>query len=696
MFAFQRPARRRSQPAEAGHAQGGLPLAALWTAVGNSFVDAVSGAVATRNGSGTNGAVGGGEIGLLGNGSSWWTIPTITLPKPYTVVVRGYSPNSNKSMLFGQQGAITDYFWLNNGSGSTQLRAANNSSTAFANSAYGTLSTYVVTVDAGGNYKLFREGALLQSVFLATTPTLTVNAIGNGYSSTTFALNTGGGVSLFAALTQDVGVDRARELSLNPWQLFEPSPDNGINLGAILAAALAGIGGAQAGGAGDVTTSPTAGGSGGAQAGGAGSLAIAAGLAASSGAQAGGSGALDPAGTIALSTPVQYKMHQRDEVTDLADIDATGTYTGTPSAIQARFNGGSWATIDASPSGGTWSGTLSDCAVGQGTFEVRFANDSGVTDSVSDIGVGDIFIVAGQSNHSGRASTAVQPANAVFTAVQYGNDGTWKPLQEANTGSGAFDDQTGATYSVRTSQQAAVAGSYFGRLSTLIEQHGVPTAFVPVAMGSTAISAWLPFADHRAPSTLYGQALLRAEAAGGHRAMLWYQGEGDAGGGTSQATYESRLVTLVDSWFADTGKKTVVYQICRRGSTSTAGWDAIRAAQVAVPGYNSNAILGPDLEYAWTSTNIHYLTQGDIESLADIVFARLAELYGYTAAADLEGVGGAAAGGIATLQGAAAILAGVAGATAGGTAALTIASGDLVADVRYLITRPRTNWTITP
>ena len=379
------------------------------------------------------------------------------------------------------------------------------------------------------------------------------------------------------------------------------------------------------------------------------------------------------AGSITLTVPTRYQMHQRDG-SNVASITITGAYTGSPTAIEARFNGGAWSTIVASPAGGTISGTLSGCAVGQGTLEVRFTNATGINQSVLDVGVGDIYIVAGQSNHSGRAATAVQPANAVFKAIELKNDNTWGLLTENTSNSGAFDDTTGG-YAARAGQSGLVAGSYFGKLSSLLEAHGVPTAFVPCALGSTSLSAWQPYADHHATTTLYGIMLTRAELAGGHKAMLFWQGESDATSNTAQATYESGLNDFINHWYTDTGKQTIICKLCASGNV--AWYSTIRAAQQAVIDANSHVAGGIDMD-VWATGNIHYSTSGDITAVATAAYNKLVELYYTDAIAAISPASAAST--TSTLAGGA-VAAGALVAAAGATTQASIAASAVAACV---------------
>lgn len=101
---------------------------------------------------------------------------------------------------------------------------------------------------------------------------------------------------------------------------------------------------------------------------------------------------------------------------------------------------GPFTTIDTSPPSGTFSGTLTAEVVGQGSINVRFSNDTGVSGSVNNVGVGDIFIISGQSNASGRGNTLNNYTHATLKAGLFDNDDTWKELADAtDSNSGQTD-----------------------------------------------------------------------------------------------------------------------------------------------------------------------------------------------------------------------------------------------------------------
>ena len=310
---------------------------------------------------------------------------------------------------------------------------------------------------------------------------------------------------------------------------------------------------------------------------------------------------------------VPYRLFQRD-ASNNSTVRITGTYVGTPTNIESRWNGGGWTTLVTSPTGGTFDATRVLSGVGQGALEIRFSNATTITASLAAVGVGDVYLVIGQSNHVGKSNIyvpAMAPAgNPSWLPIERDKSGTWR--QNVETAGVKFDDATGAIYSVHV--DPTPIGSYFGNLATRIMAAGVPCAFIPLAMGSTTISAW---AVNLATTQLYGAALATATSVGDYKAALWWQGESNCGDGTTRATYEAALNVLVNDWYTRTGKKWVLMNInatgCAVGSAGTSssdtGFNAIHAAIANVAATNANVVGIADMNGAF-SGSVHYGATG--------------------------------------------------------------------------------------
>lgn len=311
---------------------------------------------------------------------------------------------------------------------------------------------------------------------------------------------------------------------------------------------------------------------------------------------------------------VAYRMFQRD-ASNQALVRITGTYSGSPTSIEYQWAGGAWTTLIASPSGEQFDETVTLQGPEQGNLSIRFSNSTGISATLASVGVGDVYLVGGQSNHVGMSAAYVLPeapgANLDWLSVKLGKNGIWQPhLEESGT---PFDDRTDATYSVQTNASTPL-GSYFGALATLIMEQGIPVGFVPCALGSSGIAAW---AVNTATSSLYGAMLARSTQIGDYKKVLWWQGENETTGSMTQSEFAAELNELVDDWYSRTGKQWIVLAINEAGTG--ANFQAIHDAIVEVGQTNPNVASYADLDGSFTSS-IHYGTTGEISEIANRVF----------------------------------------------------------------------------
>lgn len=314
---------------------------------------------------------------------------------------------------------------------------------------------------------------------------------------------------------------------------------------------------------------------------------------------------MDRSDRITVRSPAGYQAYQRDSNAE-ADISIAGTYAGTPTVIEARFDGGEWSVIDASPAGGTYLGTLTNQR-GQGTLEVRFANDHTVTDSVMNVGVGDVFLVAGQSNASGRGDNNQAYRHPTLKASMYRQDGRWAELSDPT------DSNDGA-------------GSPWPLLATLhMADQGVPVAFVTTADGGTGLVA--PDANWTRNGTQYNGFIsaVRNSGVNDAKAILWHQGERDARNSVSQADYQTALSHMLDDMQADLGGnfadlRLVSAQIGMAAGRTAAQLDPIRLAQANRWDHDADILAGPVLHDVDLSDaggdGIHFRTDAELQTLA--------------------------------------------------------------------------------
>jgi hypothetical protein len=243
------------------------------------------------------------------------------------------------------------------------------------------------------------------------------------------------------------------------------------------------------------------------------------------------------AATLMLSAPVDYQVNQR-QLTDrgilrihgnLADADSKGMIV--EARIVASGKAGAWQRLSTTFSGTSFAADFEVPAGGWHRLEVRAASGDKVLAEavVEHVGVGEVFVVAGQSNsanHGEEKQYTKSGKVATFDGQrwQLSND----PQPGASGGGGSFLPPFG---------------------DALAQRFNVPVGFIACGIGATSVREWLPKGTRFPnPPTLTGRvqqlpvgaweskgeafAMLveRMKQLGPHgfRAVLWHQGESDA------------------------------------------------------------------------------------------------------------------------------------------------------------------------
>jgi hypothetical protein len=261
--------------------------------------------------------------------------------------------------------------------------------------------------------------------------------------------------------------------------------------------------------------------------------------------------------------------------------------------------------------GETFTGLLDAPAGGWHRLEVRSVVEGAVVveeAAVEKVGVGEVFVVAGQSNSANHGEERLAPATG--RVVTLDPEGVWRV---------AADPQPGAS---------GDGGSFLPALGDRLEaEFDVPIGLVACGIGATSVREWLPPGSRfPAPPTLTGHVravdgagwesdgeafamlLRRMRQCGerGFRALLWHQGESDANQADASRTltgdrYREYLTTVIQEsrrrigweppWF--------VAQVSYHVPGDEASAD-IRAAQaslwqegIALEGPDSDALKGP-------------------------------------------------------------------------------------------------------
>ena len=329
-------------------------------------------------------------------------------------------------------------------------------------------------------------------------------------------------------------------------------------------------------------------------------------------------GGFDNTETIAITSVVDRQCKKRDG-SNQASFTIAGT-TSTTDAVEYRLDAtGSWVTLDASPDGTNFTGSVT--ITDQQDLEVRISTATAVIDSVDKLTAALCICFWGQSNEAGRGLT-----NNTITV------GSGNPEPIKWTSGGGFleaNDVTGV--------DGAAAGSLASRIAQMYSDYGVPVCVANVAQGGTSITEW------QSGGTYYPRITAFSTATGGISFTTSVIGETDSSNAMSTATMESNLNTLLSSLDTDfSTEHYLTYFPVGTATGTTTNVNNIRAAFDNVISSNALCHDGGDLSTIDISSatnalndNLHLKLDADQDTAAEI---RFSYLYGSVADLTITGI----------------------------------------------------------
>lgn len=291
---------------------------------------------------------------------------------------------------------------------------------------------------------------------------------------------------------------------------------------------------------------------------------------------------------IRIDYPSERAVYQRD-VTGYGTITVAGTYSSPIDRLEVRavpvYPGQGievgWTTLTSNPQGGVFSGQVRLMG-GWYTILVRgsLAGAEVEQAAVNRMGVGEVFIVAGQSNAQGLRSYPNGPP-AQDERVNYitNNQNTQSSLADPNPPTFAHLNISDAHLSPMG--QGAWCWGVLG--DRLVQKINVPVLFINASWEGTTIRNWsesskgdatynayggfqyppnMPYANLSISVRYYANML-------GVRSILWMQGETDTYPvGMSRSEYAANLQFLINKLGADVGRR-IIWTIARTSRTST-------------------------------------------------------------------------------------------------------------------------------
>ncbi|QGQ94478.1 hypothetical protein EHS13_05945 [Paenibacillus psychroresistens] len=140
-------------------------------------------------------------------------------------------------------------------------------------------------------------------------------------------------------------------------------------------------------------------------------------------------------------------------------------------------------------------------------------------DCIHHIGIGDLYIIAGQSNASGTGKGEVEDG-PMLGVHMFANDERWK------LGSHPLEDATNTLHPITITSVFHGHSPWIAFAKAIFLKTSVPIGLIPTALGGSPISMWIHGED--CSGVLFDNMAEMLEKAGGKAAgLVWHQGESD-------------------------------------------------------------------------------------------------------------------------------------------------------------------------
>jgi sialate O-acetylesterase len=344
---------------------------------------------------------------------------------------------------------------------------------------------------------------------------------------------------------------------------------------------------------------------------------------------------------VTVKEPAPHRVYQRDR----------GGRATIPIVFESNQKGATVASFSLA-SGGEAAGNirlednkLVGVPVG-GPYEfnvvVKDADGTGVGVHVGPVYVGDLWILAGQSNMEGVGDLIdVEPSQPGVMLL--GMDGTWRQAEEplhwlvdspdpVHSGDAKTRaERSAAQHKGRT--KGAGLGLPFATM--MVQQTNVPVGLIACAHGGTSLAQWSPEKKNEGGNSLYGSMLRQLKLAGERfTGVLWYQGESDAMSGAGDA-YHKNFTAFINAVRDDLRQPDLPFYFVQIGrfinGADPKGWNTVQDAQRRIPERvpNTAVISVVDLEL---DDLIHVGTQGLKRAGHRLARIALRELFGQAGA----------------------------------------------------------------
>ncbi|GAB4054834.1 T9SS type A sorting domain-containing protein [Spirosoma litoris] len=318
---------------------------------------------------------------------------------------------------------------------------------------------------------------------------------------------------------------------------------------------------------------------------------------------------------LKITYPESRAVFQREN-DNTSTIYLSGSLYQPVDSIQARVQAEEtgqglntdWATIQRNPQGGFFQGSIR-AKGGWYRLEVQ-AFVKGVivsSDVVRKVGIGEVFIITGQSNAQGfQDYGALGAGDDRVNCITYNNI-TTNSLADPPTPS---FQQLSATSIIGPRGQSAWCWGALGDL--IVKQYGVPVLFINTAWAGTVIKNWHDSADGIQAKNIFALgtpdenyptgmpyanlviALRYYCSLQGLRAVLWQQGETDnVPLHSTRKDYSDNMQYIINKTRADTERYPAWVLARSSYNDGQVSQDIIQAQNDVINTYNNNVFAGP-------------------------------------------------------------------------------------------------------
>lgn len=275
--------------------------------------------------------------------------------------------------------------------------------------------------------------------------------------------------------------------------------------------------------------------------------------------------------------------------------------------------GHDWQVVG-SAAGGAFTASLSALRTG-GPYQVELRLKTGrkIADRlvVEDIFVGDVWMLAGQSNMEGIGNMVHAPkphpqVRAFFMRDEWGlAEEKLHYLEEAvDIIHNSYGDEPGRPpKSVLAKGRTNLIKGTSPGLAFGLEMYRrtrVPQGLIPCAHGGTSMEQWSPALRDQGGASLYGALMRRYVKLGQSIAgIIWYQGESDANRDAA-AVYTDKMVELVGATRCDMNLPKLPWVIvqlgCHAAREDEASWNSVQEQQRLLPGIVKHLDVAPAID----------------------------------------------------------------------------------------------------